>query len=152
MSKRNKKPYVPELPNPQKKPRIQEEPEKLGSLLFRWRVNKRYVDFDHSEWGWGKLSCKDFFNMLIERLHDYEQMTWDSLSQRSSCHPMPVENIEPEAQKRLCQVCSNEVDSLYQVDVNPKCRIWGHRDRAIFYLIWHDPNHTVYRTEKHNTW
>jgi hypothetical protein len=150
MSKNNK-PRIRQLPQANKVPRKLEEPEKLGSSLFRWRVNPRYVDFKHHEWGWGKLSCKDFFDILAERLHEYEQMTWDNLSQRRSCHPMPVENIKLEAQGRLCEICGNEIDSLYQVDINPRCRLWGYRDRAIFYLIWHDPDHTVYQTEKHNT-
>ncbi len=148
MPKHNKKPRTQKLPQPHKVPRALEQPEKLGSLVFRWKVNERYVDYDHEEWGWGRLSCKQFFKILIERLHEYEQMTWDALSRRSSCHSMPVETIEQDAQKRLYEVCGNEVDSLYQVDINPKCRIWGYRDRQIFYLIWHDPNHTVYCLEK----
>ena len=149
MSKHKKKPRVSENPPQTKKaPRSSEDPNRLGSSSFRWRVNPRYVDYDHKDWGWGKLTCKDFFQILIERLHDYEQMSWDDLSKRNSCHPMPVENIDQNAQARLCQICGIEIDSLYQVDINPKCRLWGYRDRTIFYLIWHDPNHTVYCVDR----
>jgi len=144
-----KKPRVAQIPRVKKKPRTIEDVNSIGKAYFRWRVNNKYVDYGHREWGWGHLTCRDFFQILIERLHDYEQTTWDDLSQRHSCHPMPIENIQPDAQERLCEVCGSEIDSLYQVDINPRCRLWGYRDRAIFYLIWHDPKHTVYRVKKH---
>lgn len=140
-----KKPRVTRVPRVEKKPRTIEDVSGIGKAYFRWRANNKYVDYDHREWGWGHLTCKDFFQILIERLHDYEQTTWDDLAHRQSCHPMPVENIEPDAQERLCEVCSGEIDSLYQIDISPRCRLWGYRDRTIFYLIWHDPNHTVYK-------
>jgi hypothetical protein len=142
------KPRSNQIPNSSRVPRTMEEPNKLGSSFFRWRVNSKYVDLQHPEWGWGRLNCKDFFNILMERLHEFEQMTWDDLASRKSCHPMPVEHICAAAQKQLSQVC-DEIDSLYQVDISPKCRLWGYRDRTIFYLIWHDPNHTVYPTSRH---
>jgi len=139
-----KKPRSTQQPHPQKKPRSIEDVGNIGTQLFRWRVNNKYVDYDHMDWGWGKLSCRDFFNILIDRLHDFEQTTWADLEKRKSCHPMPVENIEAKAQQRLSETCGDEIDSLYQVDITPKCRLWGYRDRTIFYLIWHDPNHSVY--------
>ncbi|MFC1933087.1 hypothetical protein ACFLXU_05625 [Chloroflexota bacterium] len=140
-----KKPRIAQTPQAKKKPRTIEDISSIGRSYFRWRVNNKYVDYDHKEWGWGHLSCKDFFQILVERLHDYEQTTWDDLSRRQSCHPMPIDIIEPEAQGRLCELCGSEVDSLYQVDISQRCRLWGYRDRTIFYLIWHDPEHTVYK-------
>jgi len=140
-----KKPRVNREPRVEKKPRTIEDVSSIGKTYFRWRANNKYVDYDHREWGWGHLTCRDFFQILIERLHDYEQTTWDDLAHRQSCHPMPVENIEPDAQERLYEVCNGEIDSLYQIDISPRCRLWGYRDRKSFYLIWHDPNHTVYK-------
>ena len=148
---RNKHPHIKNLPSQGKVPRTQVNPDDhIGSSLFRWRVNSKYVDYDHEEWGWGKLSCKNFFEMLEIRLHSFEQMSWGDLEQRKHCHPMPVEKIESDAQSRLCEVCNNQnqVDCLYQIDITPRCRLWGYRDRVIFYLIWHDPNHTVYKGDK----
>ena len=141
----SKKPRASHNPPPYKKPRSIENVDSIGAQLFRWRVNNKYVDYDHTDWGWGKLSCKDFFNILVDRLHDFEQSTWADLEKRRSCHPMPVENIEAKAQQRLNEICGDEIDSLYQVDINRRCRLWGYRDRTIFFLIWHDPNHSVYQ-------
>lgn len=145
---KNKKPRIQAAPSSTKIPRALEEPSQLGSKLFKWRVNSKYIDFDHQEWGWGHLTCKYFFQTLIERLHEYESMPWDEIARRDSCHPMPVQNIEPAAQDRLREMFNNEIDTLYQVDTTKRCRLWGYRDRTIFYLIWHDPNHTVYRVKK----
>ena len=139
-----KKPHISHNPPPQRKPRSIEDVGTIGAQLFRWRANNKYIDYDHTDWGWGKLSCRDFFNILIARLHDFEQSTWADLEKRKSCHPMPVENIEDKAQQRLYEICGDEIDSLYQVDINQQCRLWGYRDRTIFYLIWHDPKHSVY--------
>jgi len=143
-----KKPRTAQTPQVEKKPRTLADVRSIGREYFRWRVNNKYVDYDHNEWGWGKLTCKDFFQILVERLHDYEQITWDDLSRRRSCHPMPIEKIEQVARERLCEICDSEIDCLYQVDINPRCRLWGYRYKAVFFLIWHDPNHTVYRSHK----
>ena len=140
----SKKPRASSKPSPQKRPRTIEDVSRIGSQFFRWRVSNKYIDYDHADWGWGKLSCRDFFQILIDRLHAFEQSSWGDLEKRQSCHPMPVENIEASAQQRLNEICGDEIDSLYQVDISPRCRLWGYRDRTIFFLIWHDPNHTVY--------
>ena len=136
-----------------KQPQISKIPRKIEDVssieesIFKWRVNKQYIDLDHPEWGWGKLKIEDFFEILTHRLHDYESMTWQDLSQRRSCHSMPVKNIVSKAQARLYEKCP-DIDTLYQVDVDRLCRIWGFRDRDFFYLIWHDPNHSVYETKE----
>jgi len=73
-------------------------------------------------------------------------MKWGELYGRrdSSNHPMPIEKIERGAQKRLQELGRQQFDSLFQINVRGKIRIWGIRDRAFFYLLWYDPNHTVY--------
>jgi hypothetical protein len=126
----------------EKKPRIPSEAEKFGQQFFRWRVNYNYIDLDHDEWGWRKLGILEFFNILVNRLHDYENMTWDDLLQRKSCHTMPISKIERKAQDRLCEKCEG-IDTLHQVDINRRCRLWGYKGGQFLYLIWHDPNHTV---------
>lgn len=140
----SKKPRASSKPPLQKQPRTVEDVSKIGLQYFCWRASNKYVDYDHADWGWGGLSCRDFFKILIDRLHEFERTSWADLEKRKSCHSMPVEKIEPKAQQRLRELFGEEIDSLYQVDINPKCRLWGHRDRTIFYLIWHDPKHSVY--------
>ena len=139
-------------PNPQKKrslnpfrgkPRKFQDPTSFDDTNFKWRVHNNYIDYDHEEWGWGKVTIQKFFKELLNRLQDYETMTWDEILHRDSCHDMEVSKLCAEAQRRLFQIHS-DIDTLHQLDMEQPCRLWGYRDRQILYLIWHDPNHNVY--------
>lgn len=147
MGKQQKKVRARKLPKIEKKPRVPDEVNKIGKQPFCWRVNYNYIDLDHQEWGWCKLSIKKFFDILVGRLHDYETMTWDELLKRPHCHPMPVSKIENNAQMRLSMICP-DIDVLHQIDISGLCRIWGFKDRKFLYLIWHDPKHTVCLTKE----
>jgi len=144
MGKRVKSQRQPKI---EKTPRISKDANKLGQQFFRWRVHYDYIDLDHEEWGWGYLQIADFFNILVNRLHSYEDMTWDDLVSRRHCHPMPVTKIEIKAQNRLSKKCA-DIDTLHSIDINKKCRVWGHKIGRSLYLIWHDPQHTVYLAKK----
>ncbi len=130
-------------PKPQKVPRIAENVDGLRQLKFRWRVDDRYIDYNHEEWGWGKVTIQEFFKELLNRLQDYETMTWGEVLRRDSCHDMEASKLSPAAQRRLLQILP-DIDTLHQLDMKQPCRLWGYRDRQILYLIWHDPKHTVY--------
>lgn len=138
--KRAKSSYHPSL---EKAVHIAENVDGLRKLNFKWRVDDRYIDYDHEEWGWGKVTIQEFFKELLNRLQDYETMTWDEVLRRDSCHDMEASKLSPEAQRRLLQILP-QIDILHQLDMKQPCRLWGYRDRQILYLIWHDPKHTVY--------
>jgi len=142
-----KRPKISAIPRVTKKPRSTPDIYTLGQQTFKWRVNSNYVDLDDAEWGWGKVTIEQFFKILMTRLHEYEEMTWDDLLRRPHCHAKDVARIENRrAQVRICEKCP-DIDTLYQIDIESLCRVWGYRDRQIFYLIWHDPNHTVSPTK-----
>ncbi len=130
-------------PSSTKAARIVENVDGLRSLNFRWRVDDRYIDYDQEEWGWGKVTIQEYFKELLNRLHDYETMTWDEVLRRDSCHDMEASELSPAAQRRLLQILP-DIDTLHQLDMKQPCRLWGYRDRQTLYLIWHDPKHTVY--------
>jgi len=130
-------------PSSKKAVRIAESVDGLRQLNFKWRVDDRYIDYDHEEWGWGKVTIQEFFKELLNRLQDYETMTWDEVLRRDSCHDMEASKLSPAAQQRLLQILP-DIDTLHQLDMKQPCRLWGYRDRQVLYLIWHDPKHTVY--------
>lgn len=138
--KRAKAKYQPSI---KKTAHIAENVDGLRQLNFKWRVDDRYIDYDHEKWGWGKVTIQKFFKELLHRLQDYETMTWDEILRRNSCHDMEVSELCGEAQRRLLQI-HPDVDTLHQLAMKQPCRLWGYRDRQVLYLIWHDPNHTVY--------
>jgi len=124
-------------------PRKLTDPISFDDTNFKWRVHNNYIDYDHEEWGWGKVTIQEFFKELLNRLQDYETMTWNEVLRRDSCHDMEASKLSPAAQRRLLQILP-DIDTLHQLDMKQPCRLWGYRDRQILYLIWHDPKHTIY--------
>ena len=147
-SKRKKQVKSSGLPQDSgKRPRIPDEANQLDSKLFRWRVSPYYIDYDHEEWGWGRVPITEFFEILINRLQDLEDMTWEDILKRKHCHDMSLDQIVGKAQDRLREVCG-DIDTLHQVDVDKLGRLWGFRDRRTLFLIWRDKNHTVCRIRR----
>ena len=142
MSKRKRVKYGYK-PSSKKVVHITENVDSLPKLNFRWRVDDRFIDYDHEEWGWGKVTIQEFFKELLHRLQDYETMTWAEVLSRDSCHDMEASKLSSKAKQRLLQILP-EIDTLHQLDMKQPCRLWGYRDRQVLYLIWHDPKHTVY--------
>ena len=130
-------------PKQQKVPRIAEDAEHFRNLNFKWCAVESYVDYDHGEWGWRKVKIQEFFQKLLPRLQNYETMSWSDILRHGSCHDMEVSELCGEAKRRL-QETLPEIDTLHQLKITQNCRLWGHIDRQILYLIWHDPKHTVY--------
>lgn len=146
MTKRHgrKQPSLVKAPIGRKIPRTSKEIHNIENRLFRWRISSNFIDLDHDEWGWKtRLDIPGFFTLLEKHLHRYENTEWQELQKQNSCHPFPVEKIVPRAQRRLCDKCP-DVDSLFQVSVGEIPRVWGVRKEDILYLVWYDPDHTVY--------
>ena len=142
MSQR-KKPTYRQQPAPSRKPIIAEDVNSLESQYFKWCASKSYVDYDVQEWGWRGVTMKRFFYKCLKYLQHYEDMTWAQLKQKGHCHPVAINDIAPRAQNRINTEYAAMSD-LYQVKAEGRCRLFGCKDRQIFYLIWHDEHHTVY--------
>jgi len=147
MSKRQRRAKFSTPPLQTKSPRIAESVDDLTTLNFKWRMDEVYIDYDHEEWGWEQVGIRQFFQCLLPRLQEYETMTWNEIVQRPSCHPMEVSKVCRAAKRRLQEI-HPEIDTLHQIDMQQPCRLWGYRDRQILYIIWHDPNHSVYPLKK----
>ena len=126
-----------------KQPSIAEDVDALENKLFQWRAISKYVDYEEEEWGWENVDIKQFFNKCLPRLQHYEGKTWAQIKEADHCHPVPLKDIVPRAQQRITSRHS-DMDNLWQVKADGRCRLFGRKDRQIFYLIWHDKNHTVY--------
>jgi hypothetical protein len=70
-------------------------------------------------------------------------MTWAQIKEADHCHPVPLGDIVSKAQSRIV-LRYGEMDDLWQVKAQGRCRLFGRKDGKIFYLIWHDKFHTVY--------
>ena len=147
MSSKKQVKYGQKPPDSTKIPRVPDAANQLDGKLFKWRVSPNYTDYEHQEWGWGQVPITEFFDMLIDRLHNYEDMTWQDLLSRKHCHGITVDRIDNKAQDRLREVC-RDIDVLHQIDFGKLGRLWGYRDRRTFFLIWRDKKHTVYKCKR----
>jgi hypothetical protein len=142
MTKRPRKKYS-QNPHSKKSPKIVQNPDLYEDVQFKWRVNNKYIDYDDEEWGWGKVLINSFFDKCLTFLQHYEDMSWARMKEEQHCHPVALKDITKRAQNRIFKLFG-DIDDLYQVKAEGKCRLFGRKDRQIFYLIWHDENHTVY--------
>lgn len=137
-----------------KKPRLDPaiSPDDIFKKYPVWRFGK--IDFE-GNWGFGNLE-KSNFKEILAKLKSFESMTWgeierkvDKGGQRQN-HEMPKEKVCNEAQDRLKKLNLDKFD-LYQLRFSGKERLWGIRTAEILNILWWDPNHTVYPTEKKHT-
>jgi hypothetical protein len=130
-------------PSRGKSPVSVEDVDALEGKKFKWRAVPQYVDYDQEEWGWGRVGMQKFFDKCLKHLQHYEDKTWMQIKEEQHCHPVPLTDITAKAQTRINNKYGG-LDNLWQVKTEGRCRLFGLKDGQIFYLIWHDENHTVY--------
>jgi hypothetical protein len=159
--KRNKKPKFAHNPGTQKQPKIANSPKKDKSVRLggnpdsylrakpAWQFHKR--DIDHPQWGWGILSPEEFITILNDYLCNFETMSWDEIlktsggrTQGTNHHNINVSDCCPDAQKRLLELKMDDIDELFSLRLNGKCRLWGIKEGQILRFLWFDKEHNVY--------
>jgi hypothetical protein len=121
-------------------PRFAADPTAYKSAKPVWSFG--WMDFD-GPWGWGAVSGGELIT-LQQRLAGYEQSTWGAIEQMKGCHPMAPSDVCDEAQQRLSEIGRDTIDSLFQLRVTTAGRLWGVRDQNVYWVLWWDPEHTVY--------
>lgn len=129
-----------------KSPRKFQDPTSYYSQSFSWRVLDKYIDCDDPKLGWSKISVNELLKFIIKELQSYEGMTWGEVNAKAHCHPWELDKIPPEFLNRL-QERHIDIDELFQVSLGSLPRVFGNRSKAIFFLIWYDPDHKFWPTE-----
>jgi hypothetical protein len=73
-------------------------------------------------------------------------MTWFEIEQRSNNkhHPINVGSLSKPARDRFVELeLDAGADSVFSLRLSGAERLFGIRDRWIFYLLWWDPEHLV---------
>ena len=144
---RGKKPKAEYSPIIKKTPRIDPSMKDFMDCKPSWQVNSLDID---GPWGWKELSADFIVDEIIDKLKNFESMFWKEIIGRDN-HPISVAIICPEAQRRLNQLCMDDIDELFSLRLSARQRIWGIRNHSIFKLLWWDSNHSVYLVEKKHT-
>ena len=100
--------------------------------------------FDNTgDWCWSTISISDAMS-IMQRLKDYESMTWASIKRASHCHYIEPFSIIPEAQERLRKLKRFQTNALFSMSVGSKPRLWGILEDHVAFLLWWDPKHEIY--------
>lgn len=148
-----KRPSSIDLAAQGKQPRTSDSASESVNGNFRhspvWQIQK--IDFLHDKWGWSKISRKHFADM-VKKLSDYETRTWgEIINDQKRDHAIPIDQLHPEAQKRLKVLKMDDIDEIFRLRLDGKKRIFGVLDGFIFKILWWDPDHTVCLSPKKHT-
>ncbi len=121
------------------------EPDPASNLVFGLQR------LDHEgPWSWTNVTGEQL-RRIAEKCRGWESMRPNDVFASSGNKPVPNENLCKRAQDRLVAIELDDYDGLWELRVSGKERIWGLRERHIFYVLWWDPGHEVCPSNKRNT-
>ena len=147
MSKRDKGTRMVHIPANKKFTRRESQPDSFFQKQPSWR----FQFMDKEKWS---PVCK--INDLVEKLCEYETMTWaeiDSASKSSKGsrnHFIKVDRMDKKARERLDELHLT-YDEYYSIALTGKARLFGVLESGIFHVLWYDQNHEVCPTIKRHT-
>ena len=134
----------------------------FGQKVVSYPSCDRYEDFHPAwkldlfdadgPWGRGRFTTGQFWNEILPKLREYERRSWkEILADRSREHSTPTYKLTKQAQKRLRDIKLDDIDQLFRFRLSARQRLWGKRAGHIFQILWWDPEHEIYPTEKKHT-
>lgn len=129
-----------------KNPRISSK--QLDDGLPEFRAGKMDMG---GKWGWHQpnshtIDMKEFLDKIFEN----QKLSWQEIRNNKS-HEVELDQIIPEARKRLEEIEQDEIATLYSLRLTGRMRIWGIKDNNIFWILWWDPHHEVCPSLKKHT-
>jgi len=106
------------------------------------------------------INRKDFkLETVFDKMLSYTKMSWLEIKKqthddgKSKHHILKnLNNISKEADERIKSMRFEQYsDQIFSFALENKLRIIGIRDGQIFHVIWYDPNHEFYPSNKTNT-
>lgn len=132
-----------------KKPSFAVDPVAFKRQQPAWRISLLHHDGDM---GWLSCSGAEFWAQVCPRLKAYEGMTWGQIEQDKHNHSWEIGDLQKPMRDRYATVKRrDEFDTIYQLHVNARGRIWGWRAGHLFYILWWDSEHDGHKTEPKNS-
>lgn len=149
MSKQKKQPKVKAQPAPQKQPKIAKNPQDYYNLNPAWRISKMELA---SCYGWQNIDGEKL-KEIQTKLSNYESMTWGEIliDSKKQNHIVSINTLSKLARQRLTEMNLDDLDELTSLRLSGTERIWGKFNKGVMELLWWDPKHEVYPTQKKNT-
>ena len=101
------------------------------------------------EWGWRIISV-DKWAEIIRKLGDFETMTWGQIQGGDTgSHLVEMAGCpNRDTLRRLAELRLDDIDTMFSLRLSGAERIWGILDGNVLKLLWYDPNHTVWPTQR----
>ena len=115
--------------------RRQHEPSGTDHETLAWKVN---ILDEEGEWTWLKIKADKLKEIVLKKMKNFGTMTWHTLQGSGNSHPVEINKLCKDAQKRLQTIGQADVDALFSLRLSNKERIWGIRDRNILKILWWD--------------
>jgi hypothetical protein len=130
---------VEPVPPPRKRP-VPTPPEVDGDpcLVFGLQLAD-----NGGKWAWSKMTAAEL-KLVTDKCKEWERTPANQLFTGSGHKPILFENLCAEAQRRLRDIELEEYDGQWwELRLTGQRRIWGVRQRHVFYVVWWDPGHTA---------
>jgi hypothetical protein len=113
-------------------------------------------DFTHPLWGMD--NHQDTLSHIIHFMAETEKIRWSEIftttagkSRGTRNHPVNVDEIIKTAQERWREMKLDEYDTLHSLRLSSTGRLWGIMQNGVFFIIWYDPEHEIFPSEKRHT-
>ena len=140
-------------PTPEKEVRIGADPGSIYQMKMTW--TREIADCEGS-WSWGterQWSEETWTNTIAPKLNQFDRLKWSEIDKLTSDtghklhHNMQTDIICDEAQLRLMEIGKYD-DAIFRFRLGNKPRLWGFRVIANFEILWFDPDHKIYPTDR----
>lgn len=144
---KHKQPSVLKEPIVSKTPRA--NPIDWWSFNPAWRISRLEVQ---DPFGWHVLDERAVHE-IRQKLANFERLTLHEIfvRDRKYNHPVEVQDLCANAQRRLVELRLEDVEHLYTLRLSGTERVWGILDANVLILLWWDPHHEVCPSEKKHT-
>jgi len=106
------------------------------------------LDYDGYH-GWENISFGEHKEQIFEKLAHLETMSWAEIKNaKKQHHSVATKHLSKHAQQRLIQLEQDDIDELFSLRLSGTERVYGVRDQRVLKLLWWDPNHEIYPSNK----
>ena len=120
---------------------------KIGDRQISWKFSKTDSG---GPWSWTEFP-DDRLRELITKFANFETMDANALKHGRHWSLHPVDTLSKAARDRLIQIGRDDLDRLISFHLDGMARVWCCEYESIMFVLWWDPDHTVYPVEKKHT-
>lgn len=122
------------------------DPKAYRKQRVAWRLGRG--DLEHPK-VWLAEEGVDTLLGILDRLAQYEKMTWEEvhMASRHNHEWESIDEWQPESRKRLEALELDDQSGWYQLHLDKRGRLFGYRQDNVFHVVWWDRDHEVYKTK-----